>query len=50
MENAIIIEKKAEETKLKNWLQSSHAERFHKLMRLWKINKMLQNASVKNQI
>lgn len=44
------MEKNVEDVRLKNWLLSSHAERFHKLMRLWKINKMLQQASIKHQI
>ena len=37
-----------EDGKLKMWLQSSHAERFEKLMRLWKINKMIKSAKIKH--
>jgi hypothetical protein len=43
-----IIYENAEDTKLRNWLKSTHTERFYKLMRLWKINKMLKNATVKH--
>ncbi len=37
-----------EDDKLKIWLQSSHAERFEKLMRLWEINKMIKSAKIKH--
>jgi hypothetical protein len=43
-----IIYKNAQDIKLRNWLKSTHSERFHKLMRLWKINKMLKGAKIKH--
>jgi hypothetical protein len=43
-----IIYSNAEDIKLRNWLKSTHSERFHKLMRLWKINNMLKEARIKH--
>jgi len=48
MENPKIIFENAEDVKLKIWLQSSYTERFQKLMRLWKINKMIRGAKIKH--
>ena len=47
MENPKIILENAENLKLRIWLQSSYTERFQKLMRLWKINKMVRGAKIK---
>ena len=46
METSKIVH--ADTVKFEKWLQSTHSERFHKLMRLWKINKMLAIAGKKH--
>lgn len=48
METSKVIHADVNPVKLEKWLQSTHSERFHKLMRLWKINKMLAAASKKH--
>jgi len=48
MENPKIVFENAEEIKLRIWLQSNYTERFKKLMRLRKINKMIKGAKIKH--
>lgn len=48
METGKIIHADVETVKLHKWLQSTHSERFHKLMRLWKINKMMAASGKKH--
>jgi hypothetical protein len=40
------IEIKTKDEQLADWLKSSYSERFDKLMRLRKINKMLNHAQI----